>query len=120
MNDLRVLFPKSVVADVGGRSVTIRPVTLKDFDEFGEASGNLLAMIASASPAQVYAYAKKSGALKSILGSCTDMPAWRVGRLPAASAVELMIQVIAVNSSFFDQALVRAASLLTGAVSSRD
>ena len=39
-------------------------------------------------------------------------------RMPAASAVSLMFAVIQVNSSFFDQALVLAASQLAGSTSS--
>ncbi|MCP8465930.1 hypothetical protein NK553_18420 [Pseudomonas sp. ZM23] len=110
MSDLQILFPKPVTVTVGGRQVLIRPVELRHFDEFGKAAGGLLAMLGAASPAQIYEYAKSSGALSTVLGGCTNLSAWRRQRLPAVTAVELMIHVIGVNSSFFDQALARVAT----------
>lgn len=109
MSELKILFPKPVEVTVGSRKVVIRPVELRHFDEFGEAAGGLLAMLGSASPSQLYEYAKRTGALSTVLGGCTNMSAWRIKRIPAVTAVELMIQVIGVNSSFFDQALARMA-----------
>ncbi|WP_325435171.1 hypothetical protein [Pseudomonas nitroreducens] len=109
MSDLRILFPKPVMVIVGARQVVIRPVELRHFEEFGEAAGGLLAMLGAATPAQIYEYAKKSGALSTVLGGCTNLSAWRVKRLPTVTAVELMIHVIGVNSSFFDQSLSRMA-----------
>lgn len=109
MSDLQILFPKPVTVIVGSRLVAIRPVELRHFDEFGQAAGGLLAMLGSAGPAQIYEYAKSTGALSTILGGCTNLSAWRIKRLPTVTAVELMIHVIGVNSSFFDQALARMA-----------
>lgn len=109
MSDLQILFPKPVMVAVGSRQVAIRPVELRHFEAFGEAAGGLLAMLGAASPAQIYEYAKRSGALSTVLGGCTSLSAWRIRRLPTVTAVELMIHVIGVNSSFFDQALSRMA-----------
>src|SRR5690606_7481652 len=115
MSDLNILFPKPVSASVEGRLVLIKPVQVQHFEAFGRAAGTLLSLMESATPAEVYEYATKSGAMAEILGSCTSLSAWRRKRLPVAVAVELMFQVIKVNSSFFDQALVSAAKALTGA-----
>lgn len=109
MSDLQILFPKPVIVAVGSRQVAIRPIELRHFEAFGEAAGGLLSMLGAASPAQIYEYAKKSGALSTVLGGCTNLSSWRIRRLPTVTAVELMIHVIGVNSSFFDQALSRMA-----------
>ncbi|GGC87445.1 hypothetical protein [Halopseudomonas salina] len=114
MSELSVLFPKPVTVPMGATQVTVRPVTLEHFEAFGKAAGELLSMLQNATPAQIYAYARQSGALDVVLGSCTSLGRWRRRRLPAAAAVSLMFAVIQVNSSFFDQALVQAASQLAG------
>lgn len=119
MSELKLIFPEPEVVEVQGRRVLVRPVRLRDFEVFGAAAAALIAMVANATPAEVYAYAKQSGALPAILRSCTDLSAWRISRLPAAVAVELMLLVVAINNRFFDQALVRAGNLLAGAMSSK-
>ena len=118
MSDLNILFPKPASVLVEGRQVLIRPVQVQHFEAFGKAAGSLLSLMEKATPAEVYAYASKTGAMKEILGVCTNLSAWRSRQLPVATAVELMFQVIKVNSSFFDQALVSAAKALAGAGSS--
>lgn len=112
MSDLKIVFPKPVLVAVGSRQVAIRPVELRQFEAFGEAAGGLLSLLATASVAQVYEYAKTSGALSVVLGGCTSLHRWQIKRLPAVTAVELMILVINVNSSFFDQALARVAGAI--------
>ncbi|MDU4255812.1 hypothetical protein [Pseudomonas sp.] len=109
MSDLKIIFPKPVVVTVNNRQVAIRPVELRNFEAFGEAAGALLSMLVTASVAQIYEYARSSGALSVVLGGCTSLSGWRIKRLPAVTAVELMILVINVNSSFFDEALARMA-----------
>lgn len=115
MSDLRILFPKPVSVLVEGRQVLIKPVQLQDFEAFGAAAGPLLTLLANATQTEIYAYASKSSAVDVVLGKCTTLSAWRRKRLPLATAVELMFQVIRVNSGFFDQALVSAARVLAGA-----
>lgn len=117
MSDHEILYPKPVAVTVEGRAVAIRPVQFRHFETFGKAAGDVLSMVANASSYEIYKYAKDSGALAEIIGHATDMSAWRRRRLPAAVAVELMLHVIKVNAGFFEQALVRAASLLAGAPS---
>ena len=114
MSELSVLFPKPVLVPYGAGQVEVKPVRLEHFEAFGEAAGALLSTLQNATPAEVYAYARKSGALDVVLGSCTNLGRWRRRRMPAAAAVSLMFAVIQVNSSFFDQALVMAASQLAG------
>ena len=115
MSDLKILFPEPVAVEVQGRRALVRPVALRHFEAFAAASSSIIGMIGSESAAGLYAYAKQSGALRTILGACTNLSAWRIARLPAAVAVELMVVVIRINSGFFDQALVRAAAALAGA-----
>lgn len=117
MSDLKILFPEPVVVAVQGRRVVVRPVELRNFEAFAAASSSIIGMLATESAAGLYSYAKQSGALRTILGACTSLSAWRIARLPAVVAVELMVVVIRINSGFFDQALVRAAAALAGAKS---
>lgn len=117
MSELKILFPQPVSVDVLGRPVEIRPVQLRHFETFGKASGELIAALADPSGGAVMAYAAKHKNLRAILGTSTTLSAWRIWRLPAAVAVELMVYVVRVNASFFDQALVDLAGVLAGRTS---
>lgn len=116
----KILFPQPTTVDVAGKRVVITPVRLRDFERFGEASAKALQLAASETTVQLYAQAKKTGVLTDILVSCTTLSRWRIGRLPAATAVQLMFEVMQVNKDFFEQALVRAAEVLAGAELSSD
>ncbi|MOA23710.1 hypothetical protein D3C78_1443480 [compost metagenome] len=117
MSDLNILFPEPVVVEVQGRRVLVRPVTLRNFERFASAASGLIGMLGTESAANLYAYARQSGALQAVLGSCTSLSRWRIAGLPASVAVQLMVAVIRINSGFFDQALVKAAAALAGAKS---
>ncbi len=117
MSELNILYPKPVVVMLGLRQVSIRPVQLRHFEAFGKAAGGLITVVGAQSPSAVYAYAQSSAALRDLLGTCTNLSAWRIRRLPTASALELMIKVVEINNGFFDQALVKAASQLAGVLS---
>lgn len=112
MSDLKIFFPKPVMVALNKREVAIRPVELRNFEAFGAAAGALLSMLANASTAQIYEYARSTGVLSVVLGGCTSLRSWQIKRLPAVTAVELMILVINVNSSFFDQALAKVARIV--------
>lgn len=114
MSELNVLFPQPVVVGVLGRQVEIRPVRLCDFEMFGKAAGELIVALGDPSRGAVLAYASKNKNLRAILGKSTNLSAWRLWRLPAATAVELMVHVVRVNSGFFDQALVSLADVMAG------
>lgn len=117
MSELQILFPAMVVADVNGRAVGIKPVQLRHFEVFGKASAELMAALASPAPGAVLLYASKNKNLRAILGRATTLTAWQIWRLPAAVAVELMVHVVRVNASFFDQALIGLAEVLAGQAS---
>jgi hypothetical protein len=117
MSDLKILYPANVVLMLGLRQVVVKPVQLRHFEAFGQAAGGLVEVVAAGNPAAVYAYAKSSGALQGILGTCTSLSAWRIKRLPTPVALELMLKVVEINNGFFDQALVKAASRLAGVMS---
>lgn len=117
MSELNILYPKPQVVMVGMRRVTINPVQLRHFEEFGQAAGGLIAVVAAGTPSAVYAYAQSAPALRGILRNCTSLSRWRIRRLPTPVALELMIKVVEINNGFFDQALVKAASQLAGVTS---
>lgn len=114
MSDLPIMFPKAEVVRLNGKPVFIRPIELRDFEAFGVAAGGLISLLADASPAKVYAFAKETGALRAILGKATSLSRWRIRRLPVAVAVQLMVHVVRVNSGFFDAALQAMASQVAG------
>lgn len=116
MSELKVLFPKPVLAMVGGHPVRIMPVKLRDLEAFGAAVGAVVGMLGNAAPSEIYRFAADSGGLQLVLRSCTDLSRWRLRRLPASVAIELMLAVISINSDFFGQALARAANQPAGAV----
>ena len=115
MSSLSIIFPAPVVTRLNGAPVTIKPVQLQHLEEFGKAAGELVRVAAAGDREQLYAYARNGDAVLAILGRCTSLSRWRIRRIPAAAALELMLQVVQVNSSFFEAALVRAASQLIGA-----
>lgn len=110
-----ILFPERRYVSIRGKQVEIKPVRFVDFERFGKAAGNAIAMAASQTTEQLYVYASKSGVLLDILGTSTSLSRWAIKRLPAAVAVQLMFEVIGVNKDFFEQALVSAERALAGA-----
>lgn len=117
MSDLQILFPKPVLVDVAGRVVHIKPVKLRHFEAFGTASAELIKAMSDPSGGALMVYAAKHKNLRAILGVATSLNAWQIWRLPAAVAVELMVYVVRVNASFFDQALIGLAEVLAGQAS---
>lgn len=117
MNELKILFPTAKRIKVGRHWVSIRPVEFRCFDEFGTASAELLAVLANGDLTMIYNWSKRAEVVKAVLANCTNLSKWRISRLPMTVAVELMLHVIALNSRFFEQALVNAADLLAGAPS---
>lgn len=114
VSDLRILFPDREIVFVQGRRVEIRPVRLRDFEVFGAAAADLIALLAEPTDAAVMAYASKTKNLKAIIGRATSLSVWRASRLPAVTVVELMVHVVRLNSGFFDQALIGLVTALDG------
>ncbi len=120
MSQHEILFPKPVTLMIEGRKVVITPVRFRDFERFGQAAAKAIAIAAAETTVQLYAQARDSGVLLDVLRSTTTLSRWRIRRLPAAAAVQLMYEVIRVNKDFFEQALVSAANVLAGAQQSSD
>lgn len=116
----KILFPQPGKVEVAGKKVIITPVRFQDFERFGSAAARALSLAASETTAQLYAQARETGVITDILVSCTTLSRWRIRRLPAVVAVQLMFEVMQVNKDFFEQALVHAARVLAGAESSSD
>lgn len=115
MTHHEILFPSNASVTIEGKTFTVKPVRLKDFERFGRASAAVLAMAAAKSTQELYAQAAQSSVLKDVLGAATNLHGWQIRRLPAPLAVELMFEVIRVNKDFFERALVSAAESLAGA-----
>lgn len=121
MSELQILFPEPVTVEVMGKAVQILPVKLRHFERYGKAAGALVELFASASVQQINRYAADhSGELRDLLLVTTSLNRWRLWRLPATVTVQLLAEVVRVNSGFFGEALPAMVRALSGALSSSD
>jgi hypothetical protein len=112
MTDHAILFPEPQTVWLGKKPVRITPVQFCDFDRFGAAAAAVLQLLGSGTAVPALAeLSRRSGDLRTILRSCTSLSRWRIDRLPAPVAVQLMLAVIRANSDFFAQALTTTAAL---------
>lgn len=114
MSELQILFPDAVSVHLNARIVQIKPVRFCDFELFGRVSQSLIGLLKDPSMECIAGYSASRSELNSLLRKTTSLSAFSIWRLPAASAVELAVCVVKVNSSFFDQALVNLAGVLLG------
>lgn len=121
MAGLNILFPAPEEIRVDGKKVTIKPVTLEHFDAYGKAAGSLIEMLGNASVNQINRYASDHASeLRAILKAATNL-SWRERRaLPAAVAVQIMVEVVRANAGFFGEALPAMVESLNGAMLSSD
>ena len=121
MSELSVLFPEPEVIRMNGRRIKIYPVRLPDFELYGKSAAALLELMSGASIQQNNAYASSNAReIRKILRATTSLTRWQLFRTPAQTAIELLVQVVRVNSSFFADALPGMVGALTGAQSSSD
>lgn len=119
MSELEILFPEPVTVQIADRKVQIRPVRLRHFQRYGKQAAGLIDLFSSVSIRQINAYAERNSAeMRQLLLDTTDLSRWQIWRLPTSAAVELVAEVIRVNSDFFGVALARAARTLGGPGSS--
>lgn len=105
MSDLHILFPKPKATRVGGRTVKVYPVKLRHLADFSAAAGDLLALLADASAANLTAYgARNQGAIRQMLRRHTSLSRWQIRQLNSISAVMLACQIVEANLGFFAQA----------------
>lgn len=119
MSDLHILFPKAKTTKVGGRTVKIYPVKLRHLSDFSAAAGDLLALLADASAANLAAYgARNQGVIRQLLRRHTSLTRWQVRRINSISAVMLACSIVQANLGFFAQAqLIAVAGLPAGPTS---
>ncbi|WP_348658650.1 hypothetical protein [uncultured Stutzerimonas sp.] len=121
MSDLSILFPEPVTVEVNGRAVAIHPVKLRHFERYGKAAGALVELFSSASVQQINRYAAThSRELRKILLVATSLKRWQLWFLPATVSVQLLVQVVRVNSGFFGDALPEMVRALNGVQSCND
>lgn len=121
MSDLSILFPEPVTVEVMGRDVKILPVKLRHFERYGKSASALVELFSQAGVQQINRYAEKHSAeLRKILRATTTLTRWQLYRLPATATVQLFVEVVRVNSSFFGEALPAMVRALNGAPSSND
>lgn len=121
MSELSILFPEPVTVEVMGRGVQILPVKLRHFERYGKCAAALVELFSQTGVQQINRYAEKHSAeLREILRVTTTLNRWQLWRLPAAVSVQLLVEVVRVNSSFFGEALPAMVRALSGAQSSSD
>ncbi len=121
MSDLNILFPDPETVELNGRDVELRAVQLRHFELYGKTASALVEVFSAASVQQINRYAEKhSTELKRVLRVTTSLNRWQLWRMPASVAVQLMAEVIRVNSGFFGAALPALARAINGAKSSSD
>ena len=121
MGDLKILFPEPSVVMLGSSKVKIYPVRLRDFERYGKCAGALIELFGQAGVQQINRYAEKHSAeLRRLLRSTTNLSRWQLWRLPASSAVQLLVQVVRLNSGFFGEALPAMVRALSGEPSHSD
>lgn len=121
MNELQILFPEPVAVQVKGKPVLIKPVKLRHFQRYGKAAAALVALFAQASVAQINRYAaEQSAEVRAVLRLTTSLNRWQLWWLPSTVAVQLLAEVVRVNSGFFGEALPVMARALTGEQSPSD
>lgn len=122
MSELKTLFPEFELVAIGKVKAKIYPVKLKDLEDYAQAAGELIALLADVSALKIATYgAKNSRQLKRLLRSNTNLSAWRIRSLGANDAILLGYQVVRVNFDFFAKALPEVvASLPDGAGLSSD
>lgn len=121
MSDLQILFPESVTIEVAGREAQILPVKFQHFELYGRVAGGLVELLSQAGVHQVSRYAEKHSAdVRRLLLATTTLSRWRLRRLPATVTVQLLVEVVRVNSGFFGEALPAMVRALSGAMSHSD
>jgi hypothetical protein len=121
LSELEILFPKYEEVTLGRSSVRIYPVRLRDFERYGKSAGAMIELFNDAGVMQINRYASKhSKELRQLLRATTSLNRWQLYWLPATAAVQLLCEVVRVNSGFFGEALPAMARALTGATSLSD
>lgn len=119
MSELEILFPKPVTVVVGRHEVEIRPVRLRHFKRYGAQAAALIELFSSLGVQQINRYAEKHGAeIRQLLLDTTSLKRWQLWFMPTSVAVQLVAEVVRVNSDFFGEALPQVARVLGGAGSS--
>lgn len=121
MSELSILYPSPVVVHLNNRRIKIYPVLLPDFERYGKNAAALLELMSGATVQQINEYASSnSREIRKILRATTSLTRWQLFRTPAQTAIELLVQVVRVNSGFFADALPGMVGALTGAQFSSD
>ena len=119
MSELEIIFPQPVAVRVGRRQVQIRPVELRHFQRYGAQASALIELFASMGVQQINRYAERNaGDIRRLLLATTSLKRWQLWWMPTTVAVQLVAEVIRVNSGFFGEALPQVVSALAGPASS--
>lgn len=118
MSDLKILFPEPVTIEVAGREAQILPVKFQHFEQYGKVAGEVVSLLSQAGVQPVNRFAEKhSAAVRKLLLATTSLTRWQLRRLPATVTVQLLVEVVRVNSGFFGEALPAMVRALSGAMS---
>lgn len=115
MSELEILYPAPVTVELDGRAVMIHPVKLRHFERYGKTAGALVELFTKASVQQINRYATDNArAVRELLLLTTSLNRWQLWRMPATVSVQLLAEVVRVNSGFFGEALPAMVRALSG------
>ena len=119
MSELEILYPEPVTVLVGRRKVKILPVRLRHFRRYGVQAAALIEVFAGLSIQQINRYAERHAAeLRQLLLDTTSLTRIELWFMSTAVTVQLVAEVVRVNSAFFGEALPQVARVLGGLESS--
>ena len=117
MSDLQILYPEPVSIEVAGKVVKIYPVKLRHFEHYGKTAGALVDLFSKASVQQINRYAADNAKpLRKLLRVSTSLSRWDLWCMPSTLCVQVLVEVVRVNSGFFADALPAMVRALAGAM----
>lgn len=115
MSDLQIMFPEPVIVEIAGRAVKVYPVKLRHFELYGKTANCLLQLFEQTSVQHINQYAAvNSKQIRKLLLATTSITRWQLWRMPSSVSVQLLTEVVRVNSGFFAEALPAMVRALNG------
>ena len=118
MSALEIMYPTPEAIEVRGRTVMVYPVKLRHFEQYGKTAGALVELFAKASVPEVNRYAAKNAReIRKVLLATTSLKRWHLWFMPSAICVQVLAEVVRVNTGFFVDALPAMVRALSGPLS---
>lgn len=118
MSALEIMYPTPEAIEVQGRTVMVYPVKLRHLEQYGKTAGALVDLFSRASTVEVSRYAAKNAReIRKLLLVTTSLKRWQLWLMPSAICVQVLAEVVRVNTGFFVDALPAMVRALSGPLS---